>query len=254
MEGNPLPRLYPEIGAGGFTRRDGFVEFYTRVNSLLDPDSRVLDFGAGRGSWADGGLPRTAHQLRAFHERVSEVVGIDLDPAVLENPTLAHAQIVTPGAPLPFPDQSFDLVLADYVLEHISQSDAAGVAAEMTRVLKPGGWLAARTPFKWGMIALGARIIPNGLHTRVLKHLQPGRQERDVFPTRYAMNTRRTLKVLFPDETHRRLVYNHTSEPTYFGNSVLAWRFASTIGRLTPPPLEATLMIFIQRVDPSPTQ
>lgn len=246
---NPLPLLYPEVGAGGFTRRDGFVEFLIRVNALLDEDSHVLDFGAGRGSWADGGLPRTSHQLRAFHERVADVVGVDPDPAVLENPFLAKAHVTAPGASLPFADQTFDLVLADHVLEHVSPDHARFVASEISRVLKPGGWLAARTPFKWGMIAIGARLVPNRLHTRVLKRLQPDRQERDVFPTRYAMNTRRALRALFPDATHRRLVYNHTSEPTYFGKSTVAWRLASTMGRLTPPPLEATMMIFVQKID-----
>ncbi len=41
-------RVYPEVAAGGFTRVDGTVEFYTRVNSLLRPDIVVADYGAGR--------------------------------------------------------------------------------------------------------------------------------------------------------------------------------------------------------------
>lgn len=245
----PLQKLYPEVAAGGFSRRDGFVEFYSRVNALLTAESRVLDFGAGRGQWADGGLPRTSYQLRSIHERVAEVVGVDPDPAVLANPFLSSAHVVAPGADLPFPDESFDLILADHVLEHVSTSDAPAVSAELTRLLKAGGWLAARTPFKWGMIALGARAIPNSLHARVLKHLQPGRLERDVFPTVYAMNTRRALKQLFPDPVHSRHVYNYTGEPTYFGTSTLAWRVAGAAGRLTPPRLEPTLMVFIQKND-----
>ena len=243
-----LARLYPEVAAGGFSRRDGFIEFYLRANSLMTPESRVLDFGAGRGAWADpGALAPTHVELRSFHERVAHVAGIDPDPVVEHNPTLAEAHVIAPGAPLPFGDASFDVVVADHVLEHVERTDAQAVADEITRVLRPGGWFAARTPHKWGMIALGARAIPNGLHTKVLKRLQPGRQERDVFPTRYTMNTRRDLRALFPDTTHRRFMYNHTSEPTYFGHSPAAWRVAGALGRLTPPPLEATLMVFIQK-------
>ena len=52
-----LVRLYPEADVGGFTRHDGFVEFYTRVNALLHDESTVLDFGAGRGLWATEPLP-----------------------------------------------------------------------------------------------------------------------------------------------------------------------------------------------------
>ena len=241
-----LARLYPESTVGGFSRYDGFVEFYTRVNALLDADSVVLDFGAGRGLWTTEPLPAMSRQLRAFHERVDRVVGIDVDEVVLKNPALAEASVVAPGDPIPYPDASFDLVLADYVLEHVSAADAPGVAAEILRVLKPGGWLAARTPNKWGMIGLGARAVPNNLHTRFLHRLQPARKDEDVFPVEYHMNTRRQLRRLFPGP-HQVVVYGHTSEPTYFGHSPAAWRVAAFLGRLTPPALEATLMVFVQK-------
>jgi len=241
-----LARLYPESTVGGFTRYDGFVEFYTRVNALLDEESEVLDFGAGRGLWASEPLPAASRRLRAFHERVGRVVGIDVDEAVLKNPALAEAKVVEPGDPIPYPDASFDLVLADYVLEHVSAADAPGVAADILRVLKPGGWLAARTPNKWGMIGLGARAVPNTLHTRFLHRLQPGRKDEDVFPVEYHMNTRRRLRQLFA-AAERVVVYGHTSEPTYFGHSRAAWRMAAFLGRLTPPSLEPTLMVFVQK-------
>ena len=70
--------------------------------------------------------------------------------------------------------------------------------AEIERILKPGGWFCARTPNKWGYISLGANLIPNSLHVRFLKFLQPDRQEEDVFPTRYRMNTIAALKTHFP--------------------------------------------------------
>ena len=241
-----LGRLYPESAVGGFSRYDGFIEFYTRVNALLDTDSIVLDFGAGRGLWATEPLPAASRRLRAFHERVERVVGIDVDEAVLKNPALAEARVVEPGDPIPYGDQSFDLVVADHVLEHVSEVDAPHVAGEILRVLKPGGWLAARTPNKWGMIGLGARAVPNRLHTRFLHRLQPDRKDEDVFPVEYHMNTRRQLRRLFP-APNKVVVYGHTSEPTYFGRSTVAWRAAAFLGRLTPPPLEPTLMIFVQK-------
>jgi SAM-dependent methyltransferase len=242
-----LARLYPEVQAGGFTRRDGFVEFYTRVNALLDEDSEVLDFGAGRGQWTDDDLPPASTRLRSFHKRVKRVAGVDVAPAVLENPGLDEAQVIGPHDDLPYADASFDLVLADYVFEHVAAEDAAHVASEIMRVLRPGGWLAARTPNKWGMIGLSARAVPNRLHVRVLDRLQPARRAEDIFPTRYSMNTRRALRRLFPAPDHRLVVYGHTSEPTYFGGSATAWRAAALLGRLTPPPLEATLMVFVQK-------
>lgn len=241
-----LARLYPEVRAGGYTRYDGFVEFYTRVNALLDSDSEVLDFGAGRGLWAHEPMPALHKQLRAFHERVKSVRGVDVDPVVLENPTLAEAQVIEPGAPLPFDDGTFDVVVADHVLEHIDRDDAPVVAAELVRILKPGGWLAARTPNKWGFIGLGARAVPNKLHTRALTRLQPDRKAQDVFPVRYNMNTRRQLKQLFPAPLEL-VVYGHSSEPTYFGSAAPVWRMVQVVDRLTPPRLQPTLMIFVHK-------
>ncbi len=244
--GSTLSRLYPEVGAGGFTRSDGFIEFYTRVGALLDADSEVLDFGAGRGLWATEPLPPLHKRLRAFHERIKAVHGVDVDPVVLDNPTLESAQVIAPSGPIPFEDASFDMVVADHVLEHVAAEDADVVAREILRVLRPGGWLAARTPNKWGLIGIAARAVPNGLHTRVLRLLQPARKTEDVFPVRYSMNTRRDLRRCFP-EPHQLLVYGHASEPRYFGNSVVAWRLAQLADWLTPPRLAPTLMVFVQK-------
>ena len=38
---------------GGFTEHDGTIDFYSRINCLINKDYFVLDFGAGRGSWSE---------------------------------------------------------------------------------------------------------------------------------------------------------------------------------------------------------
>lgn len=243
----PRESLYPEVAAGGFTRHDGFVDFYVRVGALIDDTTRVLDFGAGRGAWADGTLSPFHRRIRDLRPRAKEVVGVDVDPVVLENKTLDRADVIKPGDPLPFESGSFDLVIADHVLEHVAPEDAPGVVTEFERVLAPGGWFAARTPNKWGIIGIGARAVPNRMHVSVLKGLQPGRLAEDVFPTRYAMNTRKHLNQLFVPETWNLNVYGHASEPQYAGQSRIAWRAASFVDRLTPPRMLPTLMIFAQR-------
>lgn len=248
FEPNPtLRKLYPETAVGGYTRLDGQVEFYTRVNTLVDETSRVLDFGAGRGHWAVDPIPEMSRRLRMLRGRVAEVVGSDVDEAVTTNPALDRALVVPPGARLPIDDGYFDLVVADHVLEHVAPEDAPGVAAEILRVLRPGGWLAARTPRKWGLIGIGARAVPNAVHARLLARLQPGRKEEDIFPTRYAMNSPKDLRRLF--HGHDVHVYGHASEPTYFGRSAVAWRLAAGLDRMTPARMAPTLMIFVQKRD-----
>lgn len=242
-----MRRVYPETAVGGYSRMDGTVEFYNRVNALIDRDSEVLDFGAGRGQWARSRYSERAHELQWLRGKVKRVVGADVDDAILSNPSVDEAVVLAPGARLPFADGSFDVIVADYVLEHIPAAETTGVSAELSRVLRPGGWFAARTPNRRGLIALGGRLVPNKQHTTVLRRLQPEREAEDVFPTVYAMNTPAALKRLFPQPQHSVYAYGFTVEPTYFGTSALAWRLGALINRLTPPPFAAIYMVFVQK-------
>lgn len=240
-----IARLYPEATVGGYSHIDGQVEFYTRINALLDETSSVLDFGAGRGWWTVEPVAPVARRLRWFQGRVSFVAGIDVDDAVLTNPSLDEAKVVGIGEPIPFDDARFDVVIADYVLEHVDHGDVEAVSAEIMRVLRPGGWFAARTPNKWGFIGIAARAVPNSLHTKVLKRVQPKRKVEDVFPTRYAMNTRRQLRRAFPGQTV--IVYGHTGEPAYFGRNMIVWRIVDVLVRFIPRRLSPTLHVFVQK-------
>ena len=38
---------------GGYTENDGTIDFYSRINFLINENSNVLDYGAGRGAWAN---------------------------------------------------------------------------------------------------------------------------------------------------------------------------------------------------------
>ena len=70
------------------------------------------------------------------------------------------------------------------------------------------GAFVARTVSRHSPLSLFARAVPNRRHASVLESLQPQRQERDVFPTVYAMNTRKALAALLDRDfewsvTHR---------------------------------------------------
>jgi hypothetical protein len=117
----------------------------------------------------------------------------------------------------------------------------------VTRLIRPGGWLCARTPNGRGYIAVAARLVPNRAHARVLGTLQPTRPSRDVFPTRYTLNTPAALRQHFSPDDWEHVVFTHTPEPTYFAESVLAWRFGTLLARMLPPALGTSLHIFLRR-------
>ncbi|MBA3741940.1 methyltransferase domain-containing protein [Sporichthya sp.] len=235
---------YPEMGAGGFSHVDGTIQFYSRINALLAPDHTVVDLGAGRGAFLEDTVAYR-RELRRLQGKVRRVIGLDVDPAVLANPSLDEAHVLEPNGGFPLADASVDLMLSDFTFEHIESPEH--VAAEIGRVLRPGGWLCARTPNKRGYIALGARVVPNQLHKAALRRLQPSKQERDTFPTRYRMNAVADLRRLFPEESYDHFTYAADNEPAYAGSSAAAWRLADGILHRAPRPYRSMLYIFIQR-------
>jgi SAM-dependent methyltransferase len=148
--------------------------FRATVLEHLRANLRLLDIGAGAGI-----LPQTN-----FRGLASEVVGIDLDPRVTSNPHLDRG-IIADCTALPFPDASFDVVVADNVLEHLDQPRKG--FAEISRVLRPGGTFVAKTPNKWHYMPTIARLTPTWFH-RWFNALR-GRSTVDTFPTRYRANT-----------------------------------------------------------------
>lgn len=245
---DPLSRLYPEIAVGGFSRDNKNLEFYSRVDALLAPDAVVVDFGAGRGGFTEE-PDSYLRRLRTLRGRVARVIGVDVDPVVTQNPSVDEAIVWDPHAAIDLPDASVDVVVSDFTFEHVE--DPAPVAAELDRILKPGGWICARTPNRWGYIALGARLVPNRLHARALRRLQPGRRaERDVFPTRYRMNTRGTIRRLFPTPRWEVYAYTMNGEPVYFGRSWLLVYAVYGLSRLLPQRLGATYLFFCRKQEP----
>lgn len=239
-----LNRLYPEIGAGGFSHVDGTVQFYTRVNALLDPSMRVVDYGAGRGEWMTDPV-RYRRGLRDLRGKVLEVIGVDIDPAVQTNNGIDRYVVCQDPTTIPLPDESVDMVLADHTFEHLELPAAA--SQEMARILKPGGWICARTPNRWGYIAIAASIIPNVRHVRALERLQPGREDVDIFPTRYRLNTFKAITRYFPKTTFVNCSYYWAGDPGYFARSERLARFIRLGSKPLPAPLKPKIFIFLQK-------
>ena len=243
QHGYQLQQLYPEVAAGGFTRVDGTIAFFIRVNALVTPDSQVLDFGAGRGEWMEDELSPYRKRLRNLRGKAAMVIGADVDPAVRGNGSLDHAVVIHPDDRLPWDDGTFDVIVADWTFEHIQRAEL--VSSELARICKPDGWVCARTPNKYGYVALLTNMIPNRYHASVLRHAQPRRQAVDIFPTVYRMNTRKRLSHLFPG--FKQATFVHTPEPSYAADSIPVTRFLRLADGLLPTAVGSTLHVFMQK-------
>ncbi len=90
------------------------------------------------GSVLDMGGGRKAKYLRLLPPGLT-VESVNIDPVI--EPT----HLVTPGQPLPLPDNSFDAVICLNTLEHVY--DSAAVLQELFRVVRPGGAVHVTVPF-----------------------------------------------------------------------------------------------------------
>lgn len=169
-------RLYPSLHS-----RDPVAAFLSVLYSHVQRDSDVLDLGAGAG--------KNSYALKG---RVRSICGVDFDPRVAANPLVDRGIVASPG-PLPFEENSFDVVFSIYVLEHITEPLA--LVAEIHRVLKPGGIFLALTPNRYHYVPLVARLTPVSFHKWLNK--RRGREAEDTFPTAYLMNSSRALVNLF---------------------------------------------------------
>jgi ubiquinone/menaquinone biosynthesis C-methylase UbiE len=102
-------------------------------------NKKILDVGSGTGTMS-------IMIKKAFPS--AEVTGLDGDPQILE---IARSKARSLGLQiqfdqgmsfnLPYPNESFDVVLTSMMLHHLTRDDKLKTAREMYRALRPGGQL-----------------------------------------------------------------------------------------------------------------
>jgi SAM-dependent methyltransferase len=154
----------------------------------LREGDRLLDMGCGAGR----------HAFESFR-RGARVVALDYDAAELKDVAALFAAMtqageagVEPGASstavngdagrLPFADGAFDRIIASEVLEHVPDDGLA--LAELSRVLRPGGVLAATVPswlpeqICWALSSEYHAPFVEGGHVRIYSELELRRKMR----------------------------------------------------------------------------
>jgi len=226
------------LAPGNGPQLTGTRLFYRRIHDIAQriQARRILNFGAGRGVSGPAGEVRDLRPL-------GEVWACDIDPVVLQNPWAHHTLLIGEGEPIALPAETFDLIVTDWTFEHVA--DPEFVAHELLRLLRPGGVICARTPKRWGYPALAARLVPNRLHTTVLRWAQPGRQTRDVFPTHYKLNTPSQVRKHFNGS--RVDHYSDGLSPAYASdNKAVKWAL-NKLHQAFPETLSTAICFFIEK-------
>lgn len=222
----------------------------TYLPELPLEDARVLDIGCG-----DGGVPI------AFARHGARATG--LEPALpnLQRATVRaqdHGVFVAllsgVGETLPFADSSFDLVILDNVLEHVTDREAT--LTEIERVLVHNGTLYVVTPKPFALLSLvsdphyhtpGLVLLPRRVQKWLIeRRYGPGSYQVGRIPTRGWMRRalrRHGYEVLVPPRElwvryvrdrisrpgevrpglKRKLAAWLADRPAIFGNPVVRW-------------------------------
>jgi len=153
--------------------------FDALIARYVTKSSTVLDAGAGRG---DPDLPAVNAGRLA--------VACDPDVPGLNANVLVRFRTAATLEALPFANDSFDVVVCKFVIEHLRSP--IDTFKEFYRVLRPGGVLALLTPNMYSAFVLYSSCIPTPLKQRLKRGLFGGHDE-DTFPTYYRANSIRAL-------------------------------------------------------------
>ena len=137
----PGPASYDR--AARFLFRDRYRAIATAIAAEVPAGSRLLDAGCGPGE--------VLSMLATLAPEI-ETTGLDLDAAMIERAERKADRVdradrsgsrrrptyvVADAASMPFPDDSFDVVVSSFAVHHWPDRQAG--LAEMMRVLRPGG-------------------------------------------------------------------------------------------------------------------
>jgi SAM-dependent methyltransferase len=141
---------------------------------VLLEEGRALDVGCGVGMY-----------MRAFRQFTPHVFGVEIEGERAREASRYGRAVQSPGETLPFPDETFDLVLSHEVIEHMADDRAS--VREMVRVLKVDGRLLLFCPNRlypfethghyWrGQYYFGntplINYLPNRLRNRLAPHVR----------------------------------------------------------------------------------
>lgn len=160
--------------------------FYQWVNEESVSDKILLNVGCGSKS-----------ALLPLYPNFSKVIGLDIDEKALARHPGLTDRIVGTAENIRLPESSVDIVVAEWVLEHLPNPDQA--FREISRVLKPRGLFLFITPNLYSPMIIGGKILKSLLGEKKISQLVfflTGRTADETFCHHYLVNTKSQLRNL----------------------------------------------------------
>jgi SAM-dependent methyltransferase len=190
-----------ERGRPSYSWRYGQDRRLRMVRRFVDLDgAAILDVGCGIGTY-----------VRAFRAFSDDVHGLEAEPdRVAEASRELPDVVLGVGEALPYPDDRFDLVFSNEVIEHVD--DDRTTAAEMVRVTKPGGMIVVFAPNRlYPFETHGAYVAGRYIFGNIPLVSWLPDPLRDRFAPHVRAYTQRGLRRLFAGQpvrlVHHRVIY-----------------------------------------------
>ena len=162
------------------------------LSQYVKPDVSWLDIGCGHQIlpvWRQREEKRLVANCRM-------IVGVDYDLPSLKKHQNIKMKARADISLLPFQNDSFDLITANMLVEHLSEPESQ--FREISRVLRPRGVFIFHTPNAAGYFIALARRVPESWKGRLI-HLLDGRKQQDIFLTHYKANSHDVIRDLAAD-------------------------------------------------------
>lgn len=164
--------------------------YFETLLEQIRPGARWLDLGCGHQivpPWAASDV-----EQRGMVARCRLFAGADVDASIREHAHLRE-RVFARGEALPFRAESFDVITANMVVEHLEDPDAT--FAELKRVAAAGGRIVFHTPnLRYPYIYVASHA--SDAVKKPLVRLLEKREEKDLFPTHYRANTVESVRAL----------------------------------------------------------
>jgi ubiquinone/menaquinone biosynthesis C-methylase UbiE len=217
---------------------DSMVLLTKLVEQYAATGSTVLDLGCGNGNFVVQELPA----------KFSKKIGIDIGPHETRNNRWLDEIVYGNIEQLPFPNQTFDVVLSLWVLEHLEHPDH--VFKEISRVLKPGGIFAFVTPNRNSFLIFLRRLMPSKLASRLVDQIY-GRTEDDTFDVFYRANTVKDVSRLAHLHSFITKTLTTNADPSYTSFNPWTYRLSSFFAKY--PGFQPHLVGIFQKPSPPPS-